>query len=218
MRHRSLHESILSEIHNNRANFNTYISTPKAGGMLPRTALSKGSVGHAIILQGNSFKFVLGYHEATTRHSYLIVGDKSKKMIKGAYLEAIFVVNTCCLVLSFDLTMAKLMKFKKGPKANATGLTHGSVSARSRPDDTAIALALSGEAMVDKSIIWSGSKEDCRVDGLVTCPLQDEIPPTTDGCTNALTPALHKVTDAKMRHIADGFGLRIFMISIGAPV
>ena len=45
------------------------ISTPKAGGILPRTALNKGSVGHAMILHGISFRLVLGYHEATTRHN-----------------------------------------------------------------------------------------------------------------------------------------------------
>ena len=45
------------------------MSTPKAGGMLPLTTLSNGSVGHATTFQGNSFRFVSGYHEATTRHN-----------------------------------------------------------------------------------------------------------------------------------------------------
>jgi len=45
------------------------ISTPNAGGILPFASLNKGSEGHATTAQGNSFRFVSGYHDATTRHN-----------------------------------------------------------------------------------------------------------------------------------------------------
>jgi hypothetical protein len=37
--------------------------------MTPLTNLSRGSDGHATINHGNSFNFVSGYHDATTRHN-----------------------------------------------------------------------------------------------------------------------------------------------------
>jgi len=46
------------------------ISTPKAGGIFPFASLRRGSDGHATTAQGNSFSFVSGYQDATTRHSY----------------------------------------------------------------------------------------------------------------------------------------------------
>ena len=46
------------------------ISTPNAGGMDPRIPTNKGSVGHTMMLYGNSLSFALGYHEMTTRQSY----------------------------------------------------------------------------------------------------------------------------------------------------
>ena len=46
------------------------ISTPNAGGTDPRINTSSGSVGHAAILYGNSFKFAFGYHDITTRQSF----------------------------------------------------------------------------------------------------------------------------------------------------
>lgn len=52
------------------ANQNTgVISTPNAGGILPFASLRRGSEGHATTAHGNSFKFVSGYHDATTRHN-----------------------------------------------------------------------------------------------------------------------------------------------------
>ncbi len=60
------------------------ISTPKAGGMAPFTSPRKGSVGHAMILHGTSFKFVSGYHEATTRHS-CIKNDKKDCSVNNDY-------------------------------------------------------------------------------------------------------------------------------------
>lgn len=45
------------------------ISTPKAGGIFPFASLRRGSDGHATTAQGNSFSFVSGYQDATTRHS-----------------------------------------------------------------------------------------------------------------------------------------------------
>ena len=54
------------------------ISTPKAGGMLPRRTLRSGSVGHATMFQGDSFKFVVGYQERTTRHNYVIKMERER--------------------------------------------------------------------------------------------------------------------------------------------
>jgi hypothetical protein len=64
----------------NIANQNTGVmSTPNAGGMTPLTNLSRGSDGHATINHGNSFNFVSGYHDATTRHNC----EKQRKERKG---------------------------------------------------------------------------------------------------------------------------------------
>ena len=54
------------------------ISTPNAGGIDPLTNLSKGSVGHTIILKGTSFALALGYQDNTILHS---MADQSKAML-----------------------------------------------------------------------------------------------------------------------------------------
>jgi hypothetical protein len=46
------------------------ISTPKAGGTVPRMPRRRGSVGQTTRLYGNSLRFDFGYHEITTRQSY----------------------------------------------------------------------------------------------------------------------------------------------------
>jgi hypothetical protein len=54
------------------------MSTPKAGGMVPLTSRNSGSDGQATMAQGNSFKLVSGYHEATTRQSCQGIENKQK--------------------------------------------------------------------------------------------------------------------------------------------
>lgn len=46
------------------------ISTPNAGGTVPRIARRSGSVGQTATMYGNSLRFDLGYHEMTMRQSY----------------------------------------------------------------------------------------------------------------------------------------------------
>ena len=57
------------------------ISTPKAGGMLPFASLNRGSEGHATIAHGNSFRFVSGYHDATTRQSCSWKSQKTQNIV-----------------------------------------------------------------------------------------------------------------------------------------
>lgn len=45
------------------------ISTPNAGGTVPLTSRSRGSVGHTMMLKGTSLTLAEGYHERTMRHS-----------------------------------------------------------------------------------------------------------------------------------------------------
>ena len=47
------------------------MSTPKAGGITPRIDRNNNSVGQTARLKGNSLSFTEGYHEITTRQSYV---------------------------------------------------------------------------------------------------------------------------------------------------
>jgi hypothetical protein len=67
------------------------ISTPKAGGTDPLIILNNGSVGHTTILYGASFKFAFGYHEMTTRQSYMYINRWT--CLKNVYKHIIVIIT-----------------------------------------------------------------------------------------------------------------------------
>lgn len=60
----------ISFINENSPNHTTgVISTPNAGGTVPRSNLNSGSVGQTTTLNGTSLTFAVGYHDRTIRQS-----------------------------------------------------------------------------------------------------------------------------------------------------
>lgn len=108
------------------------MSTPKAGGMLPRRTLKSGSVGHATMFQGDSFKFMVGYQERTTRHNYYITKERGGESVCVPQQQNHRVQKTQNVC-----TMAKDSRLRLGSNTRDRGCTHGSVSASSMPDDEA---------------------------------------------------------------------------------
>jgi hypothetical protein len=149
------------------------ISTPKAGGMLPLTNRRSGSDGHATIAHGNSFRFVSGYHEATTRQScekrkVKTKLNETKRQEKRSMCQSSDQRHTesaqGIIFSKMSPTMANDMKLRNGPKTNAVGCTQASVSASIMADEAEISGPTLAAASTREGSIMDRDIEGCGME------------------------------------------------------
>ena len=135
------------------------MSTPKAGGTAPRMARNKGSVGHATIFHGNSFNFVAGYQDKTTRHSLGWKNEGECQFISVyEHRRARGVTNSLSARLEHGycidvrLTMAKERRLRSGSNTSDSGFTHGSVSANNIPAEAMSCIELTSTIFSDDTL------------------------------------------------------------------